>query len=219
MFPQTPQNTVHRLPKRAHYDTETIYAILDEGLIGHVAFTDGDQPVVIPTLYGRSGDTIYLHGAKASRMLKQIEAGHPISMGVTLVDGIVFARSVFHHSINYRSVVLFGHGSLVEEAEAKLHALEVLTEHIARGRWAEARRPTTKELNATSVIAVQIESASAKVRSGPPIDDEDDYALPVWAGVLPLAMQAGHPENDPRLNAGIDAPDLIRYYYRVAHDE
>ncbi|HEX3052356.1 MAG TPA: pyridoxamine 5'-phosphate oxidase family protein, partial [Aggregatilineaceae bacterium] len=137
MFPQTSHNTIHRLPKRAHYDTETIYAILDEGLICHVAFTDGDQPVVIPTLYGRSGDTIYLHGAKASRMLKQIDAGHPISIAVTLVDGIVFARSVFHHSINYRSVVLFGHGQLIEEAEAKLHALEVLTEHIARGRWSQ----------------------------------------------------------------------------------
>ncbi len=214
-FPITERNQVKRVAKRGHYDRETVHRILDEGLICHVGFVQDQQPVVIPTLYARQGDTLILHGAKTSRMLQCIQAGHPVSVTVTLVDGLVVARSVFHHSMNYRSVVLFGRGRLIEPDEEKLQALEVLTEHILRGRWGDARKPNRQELDATSVVTVAIESASAKVRTGPPADDEEDYQLPIWAGVIPLRQQALAPTADPRLGAGIPVPGYVARYNRT----
>jgi nitroimidazol reductase NimA-like FMN-containing flavoprotein (pyridoxamine 5'-phosphate oxidase superfamily) len=213
-FDQTPRNRVRRLPERASYDRETIYPILEEALICHAGFEEGGQPFVIPTLFARDGDTLYLHGAKASRLLKHIQAGNPVCISVTLLDGLVLARSVFHHSINYRSAVLFGRGRLLETDAEKLHALEAITEHIARGRWSDARPPNRKELNATSVAAIEIESASAKVRGGPPKDDAEDYTLPVWAGILPLELRALSPQNDPGAITPQEAPDYIQNYHR-----
>lgn len=218
MFPKTQQNKVRRLPQRGHYDKDTVYAIVDEALICHVGFVDDDQPYVIPTIHARDEDTLYLHGAPASRLLKQAAAGQPLSIAVTLLDGIVFARSVFHHSMNYRSVVLFGHGRILESDADKLRALRVLTERIARGRWDDARQPTQQELDATTVVAVAIENASAKSRSGPPVDDEEDYALPIWAGVLPLAQQAAAPVDDPKLKASIAVPEYVCEYRRKSSD-
>jgi nitroimidazol reductase NimA-like FMN-containing flavoprotein (pyridoxamine 5'-phosphate oxidase superfamily) len=214
-FPITDRNQVRRVPKRGHYDSETVYRILDEGLICHVGFLQDQQPIVIPTLYARRDSTLLLHGAKTSRMLQHIQAGHPVSVAVTLVDGLVVARSVYHHSMNYRSVVVFGRGSLIEGDEEKLRALEVLTEHILRGRWRDARLPNRQELDATSVVAINIESASAKVRTGPPVDDEEDYQLPIWAGVIPLRQQALTPVADPRLGAGIPVPGYAARYDRT----
>jgi len=214
-FPITERNQVKRVPKRGQYDRDTVYRILDDGLICHVGFVQDGQPVVIPTLYARRGDTLILHGAKTSRMLQYIQAGHPVSVTVTLVDGLVVARSVFHHSMNYRSVVLFGRGRLIEPDGEKLQALEVLTEHILRGRWQDARQPNRQELDATSVVAIAIESASAKIRTGPPMDDEADYSLPIWAGVIPLRQQAQAPIADPRLAPGIPVPGYVTRYDRT----
>ena len=211
-FPQTPLNRIRRLPKQGAYDRETVYAIVDEALICHVAFVDEGQPFVIPTIHARQGDVLYLHGARASRLLKQVESRQPLCIAVTLLDGIVFARSVFNHSMNYRSAVLFGCGRLVDEPGEKLAALRLLSDHVARGRWEDSRLPTPKELNATSVVAVNIESASAKTRSGPPDDDEEDYALPFWAGVLPLSLQTGEPLPDERLEDGVGLPDYLKNY-------
>jgi len=213
-FEKTALNRVRRLPERGRYDRETIYAIVDEGLICHVAFVDGDQPYVIPTIHGRLGDEIVLHGARASRLMKHIAAGNPVAIAVTLVDGLVLARSVFHSSMNYRSAVLFGRGRLIEDGAEKLAALEAVSEHLARGRWADARQPTPKELDATLVVGVPIDSAAAKVRTGPPGDDEEDYALPIWAGVLPFQLQAQAPLADPRLREGIATPDYVKNYVR-----
>lgn len=213
-FPTSKRNTINRLPQRGHYDAETIYSILDEALICHVAFTQESEPFVIPSLYARLDDCILLHGAKASRLMKYIQEGGQVSIAVSLIDGLVVARSVFHHSVNYRSVVLFGKGTLVKAEAEKMHALEVITEHILPGRWAEARKPTPKELNATTVVSIPIESASAKVRTGQPGDDEDDYKLPIWAGVLPLSLQASAPINDPLLMGGIPVPPYVSGYKR-----
>jgi uncharacterized protein len=216
-FAKTAQNKVRRMPERGHYDRETIYPIIDEALICHVGFVTDEQPFVIPTIHARHEDILYLHGAKASRLLKHVQAGHPICITITLLDGIVFARSVFHSSMNYRSVVLFGSGQVLENDAEKLVAMEILTEHIARGRWADARQPTQKELDSTTVVAVPIASASAKIRTGPPGDDEEDYALPIWAGVLPLPPQPLAPIDDPRLSDGIAAPEYITRYSRRAN--
>jgi nitroimidazol reductase NimA-like FMN-containing flavoprotein (pyridoxamine 5'-phosphate oxidase superfamily) len=213
-YPVTARNRVRRLPKRGHYDRETVHAILDEALVCHVAFVHEGSPVVIPTLHARMGDTLLLHGARTSRMLKHVAAGNPLSVAVTLLDGVVLARSIFHHSMNYRSVVLHGRGTLVESDEDKLAALEAFAEHIARGRWADARQPNRKELKATSVVSVPIDLAGAKIRTGPPKDEEDDYRLPIWAGVLPLSLQPGKPEPDPGLDGNIAAPDYVIRYKR-----
>jgi uncharacterized protein len=210
-FPRAGRNQVKRLPQRACYDTETVYRIVDEALICHVAFAEGAQPFVIPMLHARVSDVLYLHGAPASRLLKHIGAGRPVAAAFTLLDGIVYARSVFHHSVNYRSAVLFGVGRLVEADDEKLAALAALTEHVAPGSWAAARGPNRKELAATAVIALDIEGASAKIRTGPPSDDEEDYALPVWAGVLPLEMCAQSSVDDPKLRAGIAVPDYVTH--------
>lgn len=208
-FEKTERNSVHRLAQRGQYNKETIYAIVDEAKICHVGFTADEQPYVIPTIHARHENMLYLHGAKASRMLKHIAAGNPVCIAVTLLDGLVLARSVFHHSMNYRSVVLFGTGTLVADDAEKLHALEILTNKLVAGRWDDARQPTLKEMNATSVVALSLESASAKIRVGAPSDDEEDYALPIWAGVLPLRQQALALEPDPKLNAGIPVPDYL----------
>lgn len=214
VFDKTDLNRVRRLPARGQYDRATIDAIVDEALICHVAFAVDGQPFVIPTIHARMGDEIVLHGAPASRLLKHIVAGNPVAIVVTLVDGLVLARSVFHSSMNYRSAVLFGHGRILDGDDEKLAALEAITEHLARGRWIDARRPTQQELDATIVVAVAIDSASAKVRTGPPGDDEDDYALPIWAGVLPFQLQPQTPVPDPRLADDIAIPTYVTNYVR-----
>ena len=213
-FVKTEKTTIHRLPARGHYDRQTIYGILDEALICHVGFAHAGQPYVIPINFARLGDSIVLHGAKASRLLKHIAAGNPICLEATIVDGLVLARSVFHHSVNYRSVVLFGRGRLVEENDEKLAALEAVTEHLIPGRWRDARLPNRKELDSTSVVSIPIEEASAKVRVGPPIDDEEDYTLPVWAGVLPLQERASTAVRDERQTEDAPLPDYLVNYSR-----
>jgi nitroimidazol reductase NimA-like FMN-containing flavoprotein (pyridoxamine 5'-phosphate oxidase superfamily) len=214
-FPITERNRTRRMPKRGQYDKDTVYRILDEGLVCHVGLVENDQPVVIPMNFARRDDTLILHGAPASRLLKYVQAGHPVCVTVTLLDGLVLARSVYHHSMNYRSAVVFGRGRLIETEQEKLAALEVLTEHIVPGRWQDARRPNRQELDATAVVSITIESASAKVRTGPPADDEDDYQLPVWAGVLPIQQQALTPVNDPRLRKDIPVSSSVSNYRRT----
>lgn len=209
VFERTPRNTVRRLPARAAYDREQIYAIVDAAPICHVGFVQEGQPYVIPTIHARLGDTLVFHGAPASRLLKHIAAGEPLCVAVTVLDGIVLARSVFHHSMNYRSAVLFGRGRILE-GEEKWQALEAITEHVWPGRWGEARQPTPQELKATLVVGMEIESASAKVRTGPPKDDEADYALPIWAGVVPVSLVYGEPEPDPHLAPGIAPPPSVQ---------
>lgn len=213
-FTKTDKNSIKRLPKRGYYERETIYRILDEALICHVGFTESGQPFVIPTNFARIDDTLILHGAKASRLLKHIEAGRPVCVEVTIVDGLVLARSVFHHSVNYRSVVLFGTGRLIADEQEKLIALEAVTQHLIPGRWQEARLPNRKELNATSVVSIQIDEASAKVRMGPPVDEEEDYTLPVWAGVLPLQEIPLSPLRDERQPENVPLPEYIAHYSR-----
>jgi nitroimidazol reductase NimA-like FMN-containing flavoprotein (pyridoxamine 5'-phosphate oxidase superfamily) len=198
----TERTVLRRLPQRGAYDRETVYGILDEGFVCHVGFVVDGQPFVIPTGYGRSGDELFIHGSRASRMLKSLREGIQVCVTVTLIDGLVLARSVFHHSMNYRSVVIFGRARVVESEEEKLAALLAFTEHVAPARWQEVRPPNRQELNATLVLALPLKEASAKVRTGPPIDDEEDYALPVWAGVVPLTLEAGEAIPDPRLPAG-----------------
>jgi nitroimidazol reductase NimA-like FMN-containing flavoprotein (pyridoxamine 5'-phosphate oxidase superfamily) len=209
----TPRTTVRRLPKRGHYDPEVIAAILDEGLVCHVGFVALGQPYVIPTIYARRGDRLYLHGSAVSRMLKTLAGGVPVCVTVTIVDGLVLARSVFNHSMNYRSVVVLGTATVLEGAE-KVAALETIAEHVAPGRWKEARGPSETELKATLVLSLPLEEASAKVRTGPPEDEEEDYGLPYWAGVLPLALAAGNPVADPRLPPGTALPPSLRGWRR-----
>ena len=213
-FTKVDRNRIQRLPKRGHYDRETVYRILDEALICHVGFVEKGQPYVIPTNFARMDDTIVLHGAKASRLLKHIEAGHPICVEATIVDGLVLARAVFHHSMNYRSVVLFGKGRLLEEEQEKLAALKAITNHLIPGRWTEVRPPNRKEMNATRVVSIKITDASAKVRVGAPIDEQEDYALPVWAGVLPLQEAPLSPVRDEILAEDIPVPEYIQQYSR-----
>jgi hypothetical protein len=213
-FTPTERTQVRRLPKRAVYDRETVYGILDEGLVCHVGFVAEGKPVVIPTGYGRKGDTLYVHGAPASRMLRTLSKGVEVCVTVTLLDGLVLARSAFHHSMNYRSVVIFGKATLLEDPAAKREALHAFTEHVAPGRWQEVRQPSQKELEGTTVLAIPLKEVSAKVRTGPPIDDEEDYALSAWAGVLPLELTPTTPLPDDRLPKGIAVPDYVRTYTR-----
>lgn len=213
-FAKTERNTVRRVPERGQYDRKTIYDIVDEALICHVAFGQEDQPYVIPTIHARLDDQLLLHGATTSRLIRHAAAGHPLSVAITHLDGLVLARSVFHHSMNYRSVVLFGQGRLVADEAEKLAGLKVLSEHVMPGRWDDVRGPNVKEMKATSLVAMTIDSASAKVRTGPPGDDEEDYDLPVWAGVLPIRQQFLAPVSDPRLAAGVTPPAYLRDYRR-----
>jgi hypothetical protein len=209
-FTQTERTTLKRLPKRGLYDREEVYKILDEGFICHVGFILNNQPFVIPTGYARKDDRLFIHGSQASRMLRTLKGGVDVCLTVTLIDGLVMARSAFHHSMNYRSVVVFGHAEVVENREEKLAALFAFSEHIVPGRWNEVREPTEAEMNATMVLALPLTEASAKVRTGPPLDDEEDYQLPVWAGVVPLKLRAGEPVPDPKLSEGIDVPDYLK---------
>ena len=213
-FAPTERTTVKRLPKRGVYDRETVYAILDEGFVCHVGFAIDGSPYVIPTGYGRDGDVLYIHGSAASRMLRVLEQGVQVCVSVTLIDGLVLARSAFHHSMNYRSVVVFGTASVVLEDEEKLKALRAFSEQVIPGRWNEVREPDQNELKATLVLKLPLTEASAKVRTGPPLDDAPDYALAVWAGELPLHLKAEAPIPDPRLPRGIDPPDYALRYAR-----
>ena len=209
-FSPTRRTTLRRLPKRGSFERETVYAILDEGFVCHVGFVADGRPFVIPTAYGRAGDQLYLHGARASRMLKALRDGAEVCVAVTLLDGLVLARSAFHHSMNYRSVVVFGRARAVESDEEKMRALHTFAEHVIPGRWGEVRPPSRQELDATLVLALPLDEASAKVRTGPPADDEEDYALPVWAGVLPLEVSAGEALPDPRMTEGTPLPASLR---------
>lgn len=213
-FKRTERTQVRRLPDRAAYDFKTILGILDEGFICHVGFVVDGQPYVTPTGYARTGKTLYIHGSAASRMLRTLAGGVQVCVTVTLVDGLVLARSAFHHSMNYRSVVILGRATPVEDREEKLRALEALTEHIIHGRWKDVRHPTESELKATAVLALPLDEVSGKVRTGPPKDEEGDYQLPVWAGVLPLPMTPGVPQADPRLTSGIEPPAYVQNYSR-----
>lgn len=209
-YPKTERNQVKRIPKRGKYDTETINKILDEGFLCHVGFIVDEQPFVIPTLYARIDDSIIIHGSSISRMLKNIEEGVKVCVTVTLVDGIVLARSAFHHSINYRSVVAFGTGKLIEDNEEKLTALKAVADNVLKHRWEDSRQPTTNELNVTSVIKIKIDDASAKIREGDPVDDAKDYELPIWAGVLPFETKFGEPIPDAKLDKNIELPDYLK---------
>ncbi len=213
-FPKTDRTTLKRLPKRGHYEHETVYEILDEGFICHVGFIYEGKPIVIPTGYARAGDNLYIHGSQASRMLRTLSEGIDVSVTVTLVDGLVLARSAFHHSINYRSVVVFGRAMRVDDPAEKNDALLAFSEQVIRGRWKDVREPTENELKQTTVLCLPLTEASAKVRTGPPIDDEEDYALPVWAGVLPLQVVPGEPIKDPRLPEQIEIPEYVTNYSR-----
>src|ERR1700733_2638514 len=205
-YSPTERTQVHRRSQRGVYDKEQVHAILDEGFVCHVGFVLDGQPFVIPTAYARSGETIYIHGSPASRLMKGKEVD--VCLTVTLVDGLVLARSSFHTSINYRSVVVLGKARLVTDLIEKWQALRCFTNHVIDGRWEQAKQPTEQELKATSVLSLPLEEVSAKVRTGPPIDDDEDYALPVWGGVVPVVQTLGQPVPDGRVLEGIAAPRL-----------
>jgi uncharacterized protein len=208
----TERSKLRRLPKRGSHEPEIVHAILDAGFLAHVGFQANGQPFVIPTLFGREEEKLYLHGSVASRMLGELGAGVPACVTVTLVDGLVLARSAFHHSINYRSVIAFGTARKIEEPAQKTRALRIISEHLMTGRWDDVRSPSEKELKATAVLEFSIEEASAKIRQGPPLDDEEDYSLPVWAGILPVKLEAKTPIPDPRLPEGVYLPQYILNY-------
>jgi len=214
--PQMPtsRTRVIREADRGVYDRETVYRILDEGFLCNAGFVVDGQPFVIPTSYGRKDTNLYIHGSAASRMLRQLKDGVSVCVTVTLLDGLVLARSIFNHSMNYRSVVILGKATLVDDPHEKLAALRTLSEHILPGRWDDSRQPNERELKATSVLRVPIEEFSAKVRQGPAIDDEEDYSFPTWAGVVPLQLVAGAPIDDARLLPGTKIPEYARHYGR-----
>ena len=208
----TPRTRVIREPHRGIYDRETVNQILDEAILCFIGFVADGQPYVIPTSFGRDGDTLYIHGSVASRMLRNLEQGFPVCITVTLLDGLVLARSVFNHSMNYRSVVILGTATLVDDPAEKLAALRAISEHIVPGRWTDARQPTEKELKVTSVLRIPIEEFSAKIRLGPPLDDEEDYPFPTWAGVIPLEMKTGAPITEEHCRQ--DFPAYLKNYTR-----
>jgi uncharacterized protein len=212
--PASARVTVRRMPERAVYERAAIDAILDEGLICHLGFVAEGQPYVIPTIYARDGERLLIHGSAAGRTLRAIRGGIPVCVTVTLIDGLVLARSAYHHSINYRSVVILGIATEIAEHEAKLAAMRMLVEHVVPGRWNDIRNPSEQELRATTVLSIPTAEASAKARVGPPVDDEKDYALETWAGVVPLGLEAHPPVADPRLRAGIAAPAYARFCRR-----
>ena len=213
-FAPTERTRIVREPQRAVYDRADIYEILDEGFVCHVGFTTGSQTYVIPTMYARVGDSLYFHGSAASRMLRSLSQGIPVCITVTLADGLVLARSIFNHSMNYRSVVALGTATLVDDSTEKLAALRSFTEKILPGRWNDARRPNEKELQATSILKLPLTEISAKVRSGPAEDDAEDYALPVWAGVVPLQLVAEAPVRDERCEASLPVPAYASNFRR-----
>lgn len=207
-YPITSRNKVKRVPRRAHYDQQVVHAILDSGFLCHVSFVIDGQPYIIPTIYGRSNNILYLHGAATSRMLTHLEKGFPVCLAVTHLDGLVLARSAFHHSANYRSAVIFGSAVKVAD-EKKNEALRVISDHILKGRWEEVRAPNDTELKATSILAVEIEQASAKIREGGPVDDPEDHGLDIWAGHIPLSTRWEQPITDPELRNGISLPGSL----------
>src|SRR5271170_1187138 len=211
-FNPTSRTKVQRLPDRGKYDRETVHAILDQGFVCHVGFVVDAQPFVIPTNYARIDETLYLHGSSASRMLKTLSGGVPVCVTVTHVDGLVLARSAFHHSVNYRSVVILGIARLVADPAEKMEALRIFTEHVMKGRWDDVRQPTEQELKATTVLALNLEEVSAKVRTGGPVDDEADYTLPVWAGVLPLETVAKAPLPDAARKSDPPLPGYLKKF-------
>ena len=210
--PPSDRTTVKRKPQRAAYDRATIDKVLDEGLICHVGFSVDGETFVLPMMHVRVADKVYLHGSPASRTLQALAQGAEACLCVTLLDGLVLARSAMHHSMNYRSVVVFGQASVVDDPTEKLEILRALTEHLVPGRWADVRSPTDRELQQTQVLSIPIEEASAKVRTGPALEDEADYELPVWAGIIPLRMAAGSPRADSRLKAGVQTPNYAADY-------
>jgi len=216
---QTEKTKIRRLPKRGVYDRETIYKILDEAFVCHVGFTIGGKTFVIPTGYARAGDNLLIHGSAASRMMREMAGGIEVCVTVTLIDGLVLARSAFHHSMNYRSVVIFGTAEFIENESEKYEALRAFTEHIVPDRWDAVRLPNAKELKATTVLRLPIEEASAKVRTGNPVDDEEDYALDIWAGVIPVRLAVLPPVSDPRLREDIEMPAYARNYTRQREEQ
>lgn len=213
MQPPSDRTTVHRLPERGRYDAATIHSILDEAMICHVGFVTDAGPVVIPTIHARVGSTLYLHGSHAAGVLRST-VGRPVCVEATIVDGIVAARALFHHSLNYRSVVAFGTPRVVEDPEERERAFEAITEHVLPGRWQEARRPSPKEDRSTRLLALVLDEVSAKVRTGPPGDDPEDVGSGIWAGVLPITTVAGDPVPAPDLAAGIPVPPSVSDYGR-----
>ena len=213
-YTPTERTKIRRLRKRAVYDKAQVHAILDEAFMCHVGFMRGGQPFVIPTLYARDRETIYIHGSGVSRMLKTLESGVDVCVTVTLIDGYVLARSAFHHSMNYRSVVILGRAREIPAKREKLRALKVITDHVVPGRWAEVRGPNELEMKQTAVLALPLKEVSAKVRVGPPVDDEEDYALPVWAGVVPVGSHLGDPEPDARVLPQAGILELSRFALR-----
>jgi len=214
MLQATARSKVQRHPRLGHHERAIVNQILDEALVVHVGFITDHQPVVIPMGYGRDGDRLYIHGATASRLFKTLAKGIDVCLTATLLDGLVIARSLFHHAMNYRSVVLFGRATLVEGEDEKLHALKVLSEHIVPGRWEQARKPTPQEVKGTTVFSIPIEEGAAKIRSGDPNDNAEDYALPIWAGQVPFNLIAGIPIPDAKLAADIALPENLRTYHR-----
>jgi nitroimidazol reductase NimA-like FMN-containing flavoprotein (pyridoxamine 5'-phosphate oxidase superfamily) len=205
----TKRNRVRQIGEYARYDAEAVHGVLDAGLVGHVGLVQDGQPFVIPMIYGREGEVLYLHGARKARVVKLLGSGAPLCVNVTLLDGIVAARSAFHSSMNYRSAVVFGTGRLLEDGAEILHALEVISEHALAGRWRELRAPLEREIAMTGVIAVAIESASAKISDDPPEDEEEDYATPVWAGIVPVTTTLGKPVDDDRVPTGVPVSQAI----------
>lgn len=213
-IPPSERTRVVREPQRGVYDREAIYKILDEAFVCHVGFSTDGQPYVIPTLFARVRDALYFHGSAASRMLRNLSEGIPVCVTVTLIDGFVLARSVFNHSMNYRSVVALGKATLVSAPQEKFDALHAFTEKILPGRWNEARKPSEKEQKATSILRLPLTEVSAKVRTGPPTDDEPDYALPVWAGVIPVHLAFDAPIRDEKCDSSIPVPAHVAQYRR-----
>jgi nitroimidazol reductase NimA-like FMN-containing flavoprotein (pyridoxamine 5'-phosphate oxidase superfamily) len=210
--PPSERTTVKRMPHRAVYDRDVINAILDEGLICHLGFTINAQPYVLPTIYARDGEQFLIHGSAASRMLRSLRNGIPACATVTLLDGLVLARSAYHHSMNYRSVVILGIATEIRDRAGKLAAMRTIVNHVVPGRWDDVRAPSEAEIRATMVLSMPLNEASAKMRTGPPLDDEEDYALMTWAGVVPLSLDAQAPLADPRLPSSINAPPYVRLY-------
>lgn len=211
----TERTKIRRIPKRGSYEREEIYQILDEAFVCHVGFTIDDQTFVIPTAYARDGDNLLIHGSAASRMMRALAWETNVCVTVTLIDGLVLARSAFHHSLNYRSVVIFGKARYIADEQQKLEALRLFTEHLIPQRWTEIRPPNANELKATTVLSLALDEASAKIRTGDPKDDEEDYEMDVWAGVVPLNLAVGKPIADSRLKNGIAAPSYISEYKRA----
>lgn len=211
-FPKEGKNRVRRRPDRGHYDKATVYGIIDEAMLCHIGFVQDGEPFVIPVLHARKGDQLLVHGSSKSRLLKYLQAGNQVGVNITILDGIVLAKTVFNQSVNYRSVVLFGKGRLIEEQDEKMEALEHLTERIMPGVWGAARKPNETELKATSIVSISLETASAKIRSGPPKDDVEDQGLPVWAGVLPLKQMIQTPISADYTDENMSIPDYVKNY-------